>query len=95
MKMLLSLCIIPRISTALVNGAALTPPLGYTPWNGFKMNFNSSLMLRTAHAMKANGMLDAGYDLLTIGGSTYAHSTIAPWNKHGPMSNVMVRNSTV
>jgi len=41
--------------------------LGFTAWNGFEMNFNASLMLRTAQAMSKNGMLAAGYNYITIG----------------------------
>ena len=47
------------------------PMLGWSTWNGFGMTFNASLVRRTAKAMKERGLLDAGYKLLSIGGSTY------------------------
>ena len=81
---------------SLDNGAALRPPRGFNAWNGFKMNFNATVMSNTAKAMKANGMLAAGYDLLTLGGSTYLHQAIPPWNRtgNGTEGNVIVRNSS-
>ena len=71
--LLLALLGSPATVTALDNNAALTPPLGFNPWNGFKMNFNSSLIEDTVEAMAKNGLLDAGWNYMTLGGSTYAH----------------------
>jgi hypothetical protein len=106
----------------LDNGAALTPPCGFNPWqvrpyeftrpvptecvehaalmsrpcrNGFKMNFNGTLIVHTAEAMKENGLLAAGYSYLTLGGSTYLHAAVAPYNRSGGgLGHVIVRNST-
>ena len=61
------------------------------------MKFNATLFRRTAHAMKLNGLLDAGYSLLSVGGSTYKHQGLAPlWNHTDPKqyTAVIVRNSS-
>ena len=61
------------------------------------MGFNASLFRRTAEAMKANGLLEAGYALLSPGGSTYMHEGLAPrWNESDPKKyqGVIVRNAT-
>ena len=61
------------------------------------MKFNASLFRRTAAAMKTNGLLDAGYSLLSVGGSTYKHQGLAPkWNHTDPKQYIalIVRNST-
>lgn len=81
----------------LDNGAALRPPMGWQNWNGFGMAFNASLFREMAAAMKANGMLAAGYNLLSAGGSTYPHQGLPPrWNSTNDTNiiNVIVRNST-
>ncbi len=43
------------------NGAALTPPMGWSSWNAFHGNINEDLIKKTADAMKKSGLLDAGY----------------------------------
>lgn len=61
------------------------------------MRFNASLFRRTADAMRKNGLLDAGYSLISVGGSTYQHQGLAPrWNQTDPKKYValIVRNST-
>lgn len=59
--------------------------------NGFYMNFNASLVRRTAAAMKSRGLLQAGFSYLSIGGSTYAHPVA---NEPPPWHNLIVRNAT-
>lgn len=43
------------------NGAALTPPMGWSSWNAFHGNINENLIKETADAMKKSGLLEAGY----------------------------------
>lgn len=43
------------------NGAPLTPPMGWSSWNTFRNRISEKLMLEMAHAMKDNGLIDAGY----------------------------------
>ena len=48
-------------------------------------------------AMKQNGLLDAGYSLISVGGSTYPHQGIQPkYNSSDPshLKFLIVRNST-
>ena len=81
----------------LDNGAALTPPLGWQNWNGFMMNFNSSLFRKMAKGMQANGLLDAGYNVISVGGSTYPRQGLAPKYNSSNSSNmqyVIVRNAS-
>ncbi len=48
------------------NGAALTPPMGWSSWNTFRNSIDESLILETAQAMKSSGLVDAGYVYLNI-----------------------------
>ena len=56
----------------------------------------SALFRRMAAAMKENGLLAAGYDLISSGGSTYPHQGIPPWNSTNSsnIANVIVRNTS-
>eukprot|EP00729_Bicosta_minor_P007928 gene7928-10725_t len=91
------ICLLAPMAYALDNGAAPTPPLGWQSWNGFGMNFNATLFKEQAVAMKNNGLLAAGYTLISAGGSTYPHQGIPPWNTTNETKqrrNVIVRNTT-
>merc|ERR1719272_555695 len=57
------------------NGVARTPPLGYSNWNNFHNNINSSLFIDTARFMKDNGFLAAGYNYITLGGIGYLNNS--------------------
>ena len=48
------------------NGAAVTPPMGWSSWNTFRNNINEELILSTAAAMKLSGLLDAGYKYINM-----------------------------
>ena len=48
------------------NGAALTPPMGWSSWNAFRNKIDEDLLLDVAHAMKESGLVDAGYTYLNI-----------------------------
>ena len=43
------------------NGAALTPPMGWSSWNTFRQRINENVILEIADAMKKTGLADAGY----------------------------------
>jgi len=43
------------------NGAALTPPMGWSSWNTFHNRVSESLILETADAMAKSGLAEAGY----------------------------------
>ncbi|MDR3314499.1 MAG: alpha-galactosidase [Oscillospiraceae bacterium] len=48
------------------NGAAATPPMGWSSWNTFRNRISESLVLEVAQAMQKGGLLDAGYRYLNI-----------------------------
>lgn len=48
------------------NGAAKTPPMGWSSWNTFRQNISEDLILDTAEAMKKSGLLDAGYQYINL-----------------------------
>lgn len=48
------------------NGAALTPPMGWSSWNTFRQNISEDIILSTAVAMKKSGLLDAGYQYINL-----------------------------
>lgn len=48
------------------NSTALTPPMGWSSWNTFRQNISEELILSTAQAMKASGLLDAGYQYINL-----------------------------
>ena len=43
------------------NGAALTPPMGWSSWNIFRQRIDENVILDIAKAMKESGLADAGY----------------------------------
>ena len=43
------------------NGAALTPPMGWSSWNIFRQRIDEKVILEIAEAMKKSGLADAGY----------------------------------
>lgn len=48
------------------NGAALTPPMGWSSWNLFRHRIDENVFLTMAKAMKDSGLLDAGYVYVNI-----------------------------
>ena len=48
------------------NGAALTPPMGWSSWNLFRNKINEDLIYETGKALKDSGLADAGYIHLNI-----------------------------
>jgi len=53
-------------ASALNNGLARTPPMGWNDWNAFKCNVSEQLVEQTALAMHKNGMQAAGYQYVNI-----------------------------
>lgn len=48
------------------NGAALTPPMGWSSWNTFHNRISENLILEVAEAMEKSGLADAGYVYVNI-----------------------------
>ncbi|MDG4825334.1 ricin-type beta-trefoil lectin domain protein [Asanoa sp. WMMD1127] len=53
-------------ATALANGVARVPPMGWNSWNNFGCNINESLIRQTADALVASGMRDLGYQYVVV-----------------------------
>ena len=52
--------------SALDNGAARKPPMGWSTWNKLRCHFNETVLLGIGQAMKDGGMVDAGYASINI-----------------------------
>jgi alpha-galactosidase len=61
-------------ASALGNGLALTPPMGFNDWNAYGCNVSESLIKATALAMHNNGMQAAGYQYVNIDDCWLTHS---------------------
>ena len=53
-------------ATALDNGLARTPPLGWNDWNTFACNVTEALVEQTADLFISSGLKDAGYNYVNI-----------------------------
>jgi alpha-galactosidase len=53
-------------ASALDNGLAPIPPMGWNDWNAFGCNVDEQLVEQTADAFVTSGMRDAGYKYLNI-----------------------------
>ncbi|MBD0692260.1 alpha-galactosidase [Streptomyces sp. CBMA123] len=53
-------------AAALGNGNALTPPMGWNSWNSLGPQVNESQLKQTIDFMSANGLVQAGYNTVTI-----------------------------
>jgi alpha-galactosidase len=56
----------PARVSALDNGVARTPPMGWNSWNKFACNVSEDLIKSMADAMVTSGMKDAGYEYVLI-----------------------------
>ena len=54
------------ISGKYDNGAALTPPMGWSSWNLFRNKIDENIIYETAKAMKESGLADCGYRYINI-----------------------------
>ena len=48
------------------NGAALTPPMGWSSWTLFRNKINEDLIYETAKALKDSGLAECGYTYVNI-----------------------------
>lgn len=48
------------------NGAALTPPMGWSSWNIFRQRIDEKVILEIAEAVKKSGLADAGYIYINL-----------------------------
>jgi len=53
-------------ASALDDGLARTPPMGWNSWNALRLDINEELVQQVADVMVENGLKDAGYEYLVI-----------------------------
>ncbi|MDX3193049.1 ricin-type beta-trefoil lectin domain protein [Streptomyces sp. MN03-5084-2B] len=53
-------------ATALENGLARTPPMGWNTWNTFECTINETLVKQTTDLMVSSGMRDRGYTYVNL-----------------------------
>lgn len=56
----------PQQASALNNGLAATPPMGWNSWNKYGCNINETLIKNMADNMVSSGMKDAGYTYINM-----------------------------
>ncbi|ORY86206.1 alpha-galactosidase [Protomyces lactucae-debilis] len=64
MLVLLALFAVP--TTALDNGLARTPQMGWNNWNAYGCDINETIILENAHALVDTGLKDLGYNYLVM-----------------------------
>ncbi len=58
---LIALALAAPTAAQKAEGLALTPPMGWNSWNHYGCNIDEALIRRTADALVASGLRDAGY----------------------------------
>jgi alpha-galactosidase len=53
-------------TSALDNGLAQTPPMGWNSWNAYELKINEELIRSAADFMVSSGMKDAGYQYVIV-----------------------------
>jgi alpha-galactosidase len=66
LSVLVLLLLAPAPASALENGLARTPPMGWNSWNKFGCNVSEKLIKEMADAVVTSGMKDAGYEYVVI-----------------------------
>jgi alpha-galactosidase len=65
--LLLLVCALrPSRATALDNGLALTPPMGWNSWYGMSCDVSEAAIEQTAYQLVTSGLRDAGYDFVNL-----------------------------
>lgn len=62
----LLLLILPALTTA--TPLTQTPPLGWSSWNAYHSKISEDILVANARALKAKGLLAAGYSQFNIDG---------------------------
>ena len=55
-----------RTARAEPNGLAITPPMGWNPYNNFSGSYNETVVRETAAALVSTGLKDKGYNYVTL-----------------------------
>jgi alpha-galactosidase len=70
-------------ATALDNGVARTPPMGWDDWNSFGCNVSETLVRQVADAIVANGMATLGYQYVIVDDCWFEPTRDASGNLRG------------
>ncbi|MCX5208790.1 alpha-galactosidase [Kitasatospora sp. NBC_00240] len=70
-------------ASALDNGVATTPPMGWNTWNSFGCSINEQLIRTSADLLVSSGMKDAGYDTVIVDDCWFDPQRDAQGNIHG------------
>jgi alpha-galactosidase len=82
----IQICLVGTYSiSALENGLARTPPMGWNSWNFFGGNITDAIVRQIADAMASNGMKAAGYVYINIDDT---------WQVSRDSSNTIVADSS-
>ena len=77
----LSLCSSSLFVSAVNNGLALTPQMGWNSWNHYHCSVNADVLREQAAAMISSGLNKHGYEYVNIGHSVkrLINVTHEPW----------------
>ncbi|KAF1983965.1 glycoside hydrolase family 27 protein [Aulographum hederae CBS 113979] len=64
--LLSSIAVLARDVTAMYNGLAVTPQMGWDNWNSFGCDVSEDLLLNTARKIVSYGLRDAGYTYVIL-----------------------------
>ncbi|WP_286158114.1 alpha-galactosidase [Streptomyces sp. CB03911] len=70
-------------ASALDNGVATTPPMGWNTWNSFGCGISEQLIRTAADNLVSSGMKDAGYDTVIVDDCWFDPQRDAQGNIHG------------
>ena len=70
-------------ASALDNGVAVTPPMGWNTWNSFACTINEQLIRDSADVLVSSGMKAAGYDTVIVDDCWFDPQRDAQGNIHG------------
>ncbi|GGV48893.1 alpha-galactosidase [Kitasatospora herbaricolor] len=70
-------------ASALDNGVAITPPMGWNTWNSFGCGISEQLIRTAADNLVSSGMKDAGYDTVIVDDCWFDPQRDAQGNIHG------------
>lgn len=70
-------------ASALDNGVATTPPMGWNTWNSFGCGISEQLIRDSADTLVSSGMKDAGYDTVIVDDCWFDPNRDAQGNIHG------------
>ena len=76
---------------ALDNGLAVTPPMGYNPWNAFREAFTEVEAMSTMDLLVERGFAEVGYTHFSLDGEPerHEHALLFSQDLHLPQSYLL------